>query len=141
MRPSFLRHGGEGPPLLLLHGNPLSHASWHKVAGPMAKRFHVLTSDLRGYGDSLDGTLEPAVASGVAMPLTVGAAGQPNLDSGKATYDPRLQFVPRATGRGRARWRAQPACGPQRRACHADRERGAEGDAFGQQLADRRADP
>ena len=43
-------------------------------------------------GDSLwlfglDGTLEPAAASGVPMALTPGAAGQPNLDSGKATYD------------------------------------------------------
>ena len=26
-----LRHGGEGPPLLLLHGNPLTHVSWHKL--------------------------------------------------------------------------------------------------------------
>jgi haloacetate dehalogenase len=44
---------GEGPPLLLLHGNPLTHASWHKVAGPLSKRFHIVASDLRGYGDSV----------------------------------------------------------------------------------------
>jgi haloacetate dehalogenase len=49
----FLRHGGEGPPLLLLHGNPLTHASWHKVAGRLARRFHVVAADLRGYGDSV----------------------------------------------------------------------------------------
>jgi haloacetate dehalogenase len=49
----FLRHGGEGPPLLLLHGNPMSHASWHKIAGPLSKRFHVVATDLRGYGDSV----------------------------------------------------------------------------------------
>src|SRR5262245_54782562 len=49
----FLRHGGDGPPLLLLHGNPLSHASWHKIAGQLAKRFHVVATDLRGYGDSV----------------------------------------------------------------------------------------
>lgn len=49
----FLRHGGEGPPLLLLHGNPLTHASWHKVARTLATRFHVVASDLRGYGDSI----------------------------------------------------------------------------------------
>ena len=24
-----LRHGGSGPPLLLLHGNPLTHVAWH----------------------------------------------------------------------------------------------------------------
>ena len=48
-----LRHGGEGPPLLLLHGNPLTHVSWHKIAGRLAKRFHVVAADLRGYGDSV----------------------------------------------------------------------------------------
>jgi len=52
----FLRHGGEGAPLLLLHGNPLTHASWHKVAGHLAKRFHVVATDLRGYGDSVGPT-------------------------------------------------------------------------------------
>jgi quinohemoprotein ethanol dehydrogenase len=36
---------------------------------------------------ALDGRLEPAVASGTAMQFTQGAAGQPNLDNGKATYD------------------------------------------------------
>lgn len=46
------RHGGDGPPLLLLHGNPLTHVSWHKVAGPLAERYHVVAADLRGYGDS-----------------------------------------------------------------------------------------
>ena len=48
-----LRHGGEGPPLLLLHGNPLTHVSWHKVANRLAADFHVVASDLRGYGDSV----------------------------------------------------------------------------------------
>jgi haloacetate dehalogenase len=49
----FLRHGGDGPPLLLLHGNPLTHASWHQVAGALKGRFHVVAADLRGYGDSV----------------------------------------------------------------------------------------
>jgi haloacetate dehalogenase len=48
-----LRHGGKGPPLLLLHGNPLTHASWHRMAPRLAERFHVVTPDLRGYGDSV----------------------------------------------------------------------------------------
>lgn len=48
-----LRHGGNGPPLLLLHGNPLTHVSWHKIAPRLAARFHVVAADLRGYGDSL----------------------------------------------------------------------------------------
>jgi haloacetate dehalogenase len=49
----FLRHGGSGPPLLLLHGNPMTHASWHQVANHLAKRYHVVAADLRGYGDSV----------------------------------------------------------------------------------------
>jgi len=49
----FLRHGGEGPPLLLLHGNPQTHACFHKIAATLAKRFHVVVADLRGYGDSI----------------------------------------------------------------------------------------
>lgn len=44
--------GGGGPPLLLLHGNPLTHVSWHKVAPSLAERFTVVLPDLRGYGDS-----------------------------------------------------------------------------------------
>lgn len=43
---------GDGPPLLLLHGNPLTHVSWHKVAPDLARRFTIVAPDLRGYGDS-----------------------------------------------------------------------------------------
>jgi haloacetate dehalogenase len=44
--------GGEGPPLLLLHGHPQTHVIWHKVAGDLARHFTVVATDLRGYGDS-----------------------------------------------------------------------------------------
>lgn len=44
--------GGNGPPLLLLHGHPQTHAIWHKVAPALAERFTVVACDLRGYGDS-----------------------------------------------------------------------------------------
>ncbi|QYD68384.1 alpha/beta hydrolase [Paraburkholderia edwinii] len=44
--------GGEGPPLLLMHGNPFNHLSWHKIAPRLAKEFTVVCTDLRGYGDS-----------------------------------------------------------------------------------------
>ena len=54
-----LRHGGNGPPLLLLHGNPLTHVSWHAVAPRLAERFHVVAADLRGYGDSSAPAEEP----------------------------------------------------------------------------------
>jgi haloacetate dehalogenase len=44
--------GGSGPPLLLMHGNPFTHLSWHKVAPTLAREFTVVCTDLRGYGDS-----------------------------------------------------------------------------------------
>ncbi len=47
-----LRHGGSGPPLLLLHGNPQNHVAWHRIAAPLAQHYHVVLPDLRGYGDS-----------------------------------------------------------------------------------------
>jgi len=47
-----VRHGGSGPPLLLLHGYPNNHVLWHAVAAKLAQRYHVVCPDLRGYGDS-----------------------------------------------------------------------------------------
>jgi len=44
--------GGSGPPLLLIHGAPLTHLSWFKVAPELAKKYTVVAADLRGYGDS-----------------------------------------------------------------------------------------
>ena len=44
--------GGQGAPLLLLHGHPQTHAMWHCVAPTLAQRFTVVMMDLRGYGDS-----------------------------------------------------------------------------------------
>ena len=46
------RMGGQGAPLLLLHGHPQTHAMWHCVAPTLAQRFTVVMMDLRGYGDS-----------------------------------------------------------------------------------------
>ena len=45
-----LRIGGDGPPLLLLHGYPQTSAMWHRVAPGLAERFTVVAADLRGYG-------------------------------------------------------------------------------------------
>jgi len=43
---------GNGPPLLLLHGYPQTHAMWHRIAPRLAERYTVVCSDLRGYGDA-----------------------------------------------------------------------------------------
>ena len=47
-----LRRGGEGPPLLLLHGNPQTHAMWHRVAPTLARHYSVVAPDIRGDGFS-----------------------------------------------------------------------------------------
>jgi haloacetate dehalogenase len=47
-----VRHGGAGPPLLLLHGHPQTHVMWHRVAPDLAREFTVVAMDLRGYGES-----------------------------------------------------------------------------------------
>jgi haloacetate dehalogenase len=47
-----LRHGGSGPTLLLLHGHPVNHVSWYRIAARLAQNYHVVCADLRGYGDS-----------------------------------------------------------------------------------------
>jgi haloacetate dehalogenase len=46
------RHGGSGLPLLLLHGHPRTHATWHRVAPLLARDHTVVCPDLRGYGES-----------------------------------------------------------------------------------------
>lgn len=48
----YLRIGGKGPPVLLIHGYPQSHVIWHQMAPALAERFTVIAPDLRGYGDS-----------------------------------------------------------------------------------------
>jgi haloacetate dehalogenase len=48
-----VRHGGAGPPVVLLHGHPRTHATWHRVAPRLAGEFTVVCPDLRGYGRSV----------------------------------------------------------------------------------------
>lgn len=47
-----VRHGGAGPPVLLLHGHPRTHATWHRVAPLLARTHTVVCPDLPGYGES-----------------------------------------------------------------------------------------
>ncbi len=72
------RMGGNGPPLLLLHGHPQSHAMWHQVAPALAKHFTVVMMDLRGYGDSVRpvSDAEHAAYSKCAMALDAVAVMQ-----------------------------------------------------------------
>jgi len=51
--------GGEGPPLLLLHGNPETHLMWYAVAPHLARDFTVIAPDLRGFGDSSKPASQP----------------------------------------------------------------------------------
>jgi haloacetate dehalogenase len=48
----FVAQGGDGPPLLLLHGFPETHACWHRIAPRLANAHRVIAPDLRGYGAS-----------------------------------------------------------------------------------------
>jgi haloacetate dehalogenase len=47
-----VRHGGSGAPVLLLHGHPRTHTTWHRVAPLLAAEHTVVCPDLRGYGES-----------------------------------------------------------------------------------------
>jgi haloacetate dehalogenase len=51
-----VRYGGGGSPVVLLHGHPRTHTTWHAVAPKLAERHFVVMPDLRGYGGS---TLPP----------------------------------------------------------------------------------
>jgi haloacetate dehalogenase len=58
----FTRIGGEGPPLLLLHGFPQTHVEWRLIAPRLAEKFTIVLMDLRGYG----GSSVPASEGGAA---------------------------------------------------------------------------
>jgi len=48
----YVSFGGQGPPLLLLHGYPQTHFCWHRAAPALAQNYSVVCPDLRGYGAS-----------------------------------------------------------------------------------------
>jgi haloacetate dehalogenase len=47
-----VRYGGGGSPVVLLHGHPRTHVTWHAVAARLVQRHTVVCPDLRGYGGS-----------------------------------------------------------------------------------------
>jgi haloacetate dehalogenase len=57
-----VRHGGQGRPVVLLHGHPRTHTTWHRVAPELAGSFFVVCPDLRGYGQSTLPSDEPGHA-------------------------------------------------------------------------------
>ena len=59
----FARIGGNGPPLLLLHGYPQTHVMWHPLSDRLAQDFTLVIADLRGYGASSCPESEPDHAS------------------------------------------------------------------------------
>jgi len=69
------RCGGAGPPLLLLHGHPQTHAMWHRVVPQLAQRFRVVAMDLRGYGDSSRPAPDDAHAMHAKRAMARDAAG------------------------------------------------------------------
>src|SRR5215212_6766150 len=56
----FARSKGDGPPLVLLHGFPQTHAMWHLIAPALAETHRVVCMDLRGYGWSSAPRSDPA---------------------------------------------------------------------------------
>lgn len=67
--------GGHGPALLLLHGHPQTHAIWHRVAPRLARRFTVVASDLRGYGDAGKPPSDPSHAAYAKRAMAADQAG------------------------------------------------------------------
>ena len=73
--------GGEGPPLLLLHGHPQTHMIWHRCVDELARHFTVIATDLRGYGasskpdgDSAHITYSKRAMAAVVAPLLASAS-------------------------------------------------------------------
>src|SRR5271168_2075280 len=120
-----LVQGGNGPPLLLVHGYPQSHVMWHKVAPRLAERFTVVAPDLRGYGASgnppTDAEHQPYSKRVMALDLvevmtalgfdrfdivgTIGARASPTDShsttlSGSATRQSSISFRPSSNSSG-----------------------------------------
>lgn len=55
-----VRHAGQGPPVVLIHGHPRTGSTWHRVAPQLVERgFTVVCPDMRGYGQSGKAQIRP----------------------------------------------------------------------------------
>jgi len=96
-----VRYAGAGAPVVLLHGHPRTHTTWHAVAPRLVQHHFVVAPDLRGYGRS---TLPPdapehaqsckrAMARDVVQLMSISAtSGSPSRDM---TGAPWSHFAPR----------------------------------------------
>jgi haloacetate dehalogenase len=74
-----VRYGGEGPPVVLLHGHPRTHATWHRVAARLAADHTVVCPDLRGYGES--SKVERSDTTGLPWSVTTEARTSPRVSA------------------------------------------------------------
>jgi haloacetate dehalogenase len=81
--------GGAGPPVLLLHGFPQTHAIWHRIAPALAERFTVVATDLTGYGDSA----KPDSAAPEHAPYRKGAMARDQVLAMRALGHERFHLV------------------------------------------------
>src|SRR2546430_582001 len=98
----FARSGGEGPPLLLLHGYPQTNVMWHRVAGALAARFRLIIPDLPGYGWS-----DAPAADAAHAPYTKRAMAAAMIELMEALGDVRFCLAGHDRG-GRVAYRLRP---------------------------------
>ncbi len=97
----FARSGGNGPPLLLLHGYPQTHVEWHTLAPRLAEHYTVVLMDLRGYGASF---LPPTAQGGDAAAMSKRAMGRDAIAVMQALGHTRFRLVGHDRG-GRVAYR------------------------------------
>lgn len=101
----YVEEHGQGDPLLLVQPGLLSSASWTGVVPLLAERFHVITFDHRGHGQSSDSSVD--LSFELLADDTAAVAGALNLDAPfvggwSDGGEVALQFGLRHPGRARA---------------------------------------